>query len=228
MSWSDRREAVREDAMLGWFNALMPKEQRFFDLFARHSEAVLAGAEALRAMLEGGEAVSRHCQVVMDREHDADNVTREVLIAVRRTFITPIDRGAIRDLITAMDNTIDQMQKAAKTIILFEVRTFTPQMKEMGDAIVKSAVLVGEAVPLLRSISAEAGRLASLTEQISAIEGRGDELHDVGLKELYQKCAHDNSMAFFIGHEIYDHLEKVVDRFDDVANELHGIVIEHV
>jgi predicted phosphate transport protein (TIGR00153 family) len=214
--------------MLGWFNALMPKEQRFFDLFAQHSEVVVAGAQALRAMLEGGDAVPHHCQTIMDRERDADNVTREVLIAVRRTFITPIDRGAIRNLITAMDNTIDQMQKTAKTIILFNVRTFTPQMKDMGDAIVKSAVLMREAVPLLRSITKEAGRLASLTEQISQIEERGDELHDAGLKELYQKCADANAMGFFIGHEIYDHLEKVVDRFDDVANRISGVVIDHV
>jgi predicted phosphate transport protein (TIGR00153 family) len=214
--------------MLSWFNALMPKEPRFFELFARHSEAVVAGAQALRAMLEGGDAVERHFQQVMDREHDADDVTREVLIAVRRTFITPFDRGAIRDLITSMDNTIDQMQKTAKTIMLFDVRTFSPQMKEMSDAIVKSAMLVREGVPLLRSITAEAAHLAALTEQISQIEGRADELHDAGLKDLYHSCVSGNPMAFFIGHEVYDHLEKVVDRFDDVANELHGIVIEHV
>src|SRR5262252_828237 len=116
--------------MLGWFQALMPKEERFFDLFAQHSKAVLAGAEALRCMLDGGDAVPRHFQTVMDREHDADNVTREVLIAVRRTFITPFDRGAIRNLITSMDNAIDQMQKTAKAIMLFDVRTFEPQMKD--------------------------------------------------------------------------------------------------
>ena len=68
--------------MLRWFHALMPKEERFFDLFARHSEAVVAGAVALRAMLEGGDGIAGNYQVVMDREHDADNVTREVLIAV--------------------------------------------------------------------------------------------------------------------------------------------------
>ena len=88
--------------MLRWFHALMPKEERFFELFARHSDAVLAGAQALRAMMEGGEAISANCKTVMDREHDADNATREVLIAVRRTFITPFDRGSIRDLITAI------------------------------------------------------------------------------------------------------------------------------
>ena len=87
--------------MLQWFRALLPREERFFELFVAHSEAVLGGAEALRAMLEGGDAdCQRNYQIVMDREHDADNVTREVLIAVRRTFITPFDRGNIKDLIT--------------------------------------------------------------------------------------------------------------------------------
>jgi predicted phosphate transport protein (TIGR00153 family) len=213
--------------MMRWFHALMPKEERYFELFARHSQAVLAGAEALRAMMEGGDAVARNCQTVMDREHDADNATREVLIAVRRSFITPFDRGSIRDLITAMDNAIDQMQKTAKTAILFDVTAFTPQMKDMGDAIVKSAQLVQEAVPLLNKISTHAVRISTLTEQLSALEGRADELHDVGMKTLYQSTKSD-PMAFFVGNEVYDHLEKVVDRFDDVANVMHGIVIEHV
>jgi uncharacterized protein len=210
--------------MLRWFHALMPKEERFFDLFARHSEAVLGGAQALRAMMEGGEAVASNCQTVMDREHDADDATREVL----RTFITPFDRGSIRDLITAMDNSIDQMQKTAKTVALFDVKTFTPKMKQMGDAIVKSAELVQEAVPLLGSLTKEATRLSALTEQISQLEGRADELHDEGLRALYRDYAKSDPMAFFIGNEVYDHLEKVVDRFDDVANVMHGIVIEHV
>ena len=214
--------------MLRWFHALMPKEERFFELFSRHSDAVLGGAQALRAMLDGGEAVKRNCQTVMDREHDADDVTREVLIAVRRTFITPFDRGNIRDLITSMDNSIDQMQKTAKSIILFDVIEFTPQMRDMADAIVKCATLVKEAVPLLQSISAEAVHISDLTAQISALEGRADEIHDQGMRELYQKNVGGSGLAFFVGNEIYDHLEKVVDRFDDVANVMHGIVIEHV
>jgi len=214
--------------MLRWFHALMPKEERFFELFAQHSRAVVAGAEALRGMLEGGDAIARNYQVVMDREHDADDATREVLIAVRRTFITPFDRGNIRDLITAMDNSIDQMQKTAKTIQLFEVKDFTPQMKDMADTVVKCAALVREAIPKLSAISNQAVQISSLTEQISALEGRADELHDLGLKALYQANVGKSGLEFYIGNEIYDHLEKVVDRFDDVANVLHGIVIEHV
>ena len=215
--------------MLRWFHALMPKEERFFDLFAQHSRAVVAGAVALRGMLEGGEAIARNYQAVMDREHDADDVTRDVLIAVRRTFITPFDRGNIRDLITSMDNAIDQMQKTAKAIMLFDVAQFTPQMKEMADAIVKCAELVQEGVPLLKSISSEAGHISELTAQISALEGRADEMHDKGLHDLYRaNAAGGNGLAFFVGNEVYDHLEKVVDRFDDVANVMHGIVIEPV
>ena len=215
--------------MLRWFHALMPKEERFFDLFAQHSRAVVAGAEALRAMLEGGDAITQNYQIVMDREHDADDATREVLIAVRRTFITPFDRGNIRDLITSMDNSIDQMQKTAKSIKLFDVTAFTEQQRSMADAIVKCALLVQEGVPLLQSISAEAGRISSITEQISALEGRADDLHDSGLHELYRaNAAGGKALEFFVGNEVYDHLEKVVDRFDDVANVMHGIVIEHV
>jgi predicted phosphate transport protein (TIGR00153 family) len=212
-----------------WFRALMPREERFFDLFARHSEVVVAGAKALRAMLEGGDAVTRHCKSVMDREHDADNITRDVLIAVRRTFITPFDRGDIKNLITAMDNSIDQMQKTAKTIMLFEQRSFTQQQRDMGDVIVNAADLVREAIPLLSSINTNVRRISTLTEQISQIEGRADELHDAGLQELYRaNLAPSNAMGFFVGIEIYDHLEKVADRFDDVANEIHGIVLENV
>ncbi len=214
--------------MLRWFHALMPKEERFFELFAQHSKVLVAGAEALRALLEGGDAVAHNYQLVMDREQDADNITREVLIAVRRTFITPFDRGNIRDLITAMDNSIDQMQKTAKAVMVFDLRVFTPEMREMGDAIRTCAVLVEEAMPCLRSISAEAARLSRITEEISRIEGQADELHDRGLKNLFQKHGKSDPMAFFTGNEVYDHLEKVVDRFDDVANVIHGTVIEHV
>jgi uncharacterized protein Yka (UPF0111/DUF47 family) len=213
--------------MLRWFQALLPKEDRFFDLFGQHAKILVAGADALRALLEGGEAVPRNYQLVMDREQVADNVTREILIAVRRTFITPIDRGNIQDLITAMDNSIDQMQKTAKAVMVFEMRSFTPQMKEMADAIRACAGLVDQAIPCLSSISSHAARLSKLAEEISRIEGQADELHDRGLRELFQRSKSD-PMAFITGNEVYDHLEKVVDRFDDVANVLQGTVIEHV
>ena len=214
--------------MLGWFQALLPKEERFFELFAGHSRTVVAGAKALRAMLDGGDNVAKYYREVMERESEADNFTRDILIATRRTFITPFDRGDIKDLITSMDNAIDQMQKTAKAVMIFNLRSFTPQMREMGDTIVQCALLVEEAIPLLRRISGEATRLSKISEKISKLEGAADDMHDRGLKELYEKHGSSDPMGYITGNEVYDHLEKVVDRFDDVANEIHGVVIDHV
>src|SRR5262249_14016944 len=163
--------------MLGWFQALLPRDERFFELFARHAQTIVAGAEALRRMLEGGEAVTQCCQAVIAREREADQITREVMIAVRRTFITPFDRGDIKDLITSMDDTIDQMQTAAKVVTVFDVRTFTPRMREIGDAIVASAALVAEAMPLLESISDRVARLSAISEELGQLEGRTEDIH---------------------------------------------------
>src|SRR5712691_2646085 len=149
--------------MLGWFRALMPKEERFFDLFVRHAEVTLAGAEALRILLKGGDDVLQCCREITKRENEADEITREVLTALRRTFITPLDRGDIKDLITSMDDAIDQMNKTAKVIRLFEIRSFEPAMQEMGEIIVSAANISMEAVPLLRSIGKQSGRLNVLT-----------------------------------------------------------------
>lgn len=214
--------------MLGWFRKLLPREERFFDLFARHSQAVVQGAEALEAMLRGGEETPVYCQRVNQFENDADQITREVLMAVRRTFITPFDRGDIKNLITAMDDAIDQMQQTSKAVMLFEVRSFEPPMREIGSILVQCANLVGRALPLMQSMGENVTTLTALTEEITRLEGRVDDLNDIGLKELFVKHRDGNAMDFVVGAEIYKHLEKVADRFDDVANEINSIVIEQV
>ncbi|MCD0419970.1 MAG: DUF47 domain-containing protein [Rhodopseudomonas sp.] len=214
--------------MLRYFRAFLPKEERFFDLFAQHTHTVVQGAQALQDMLRGGDETLVHCQRVSHFESEADNVTREVLTAVRRTFITPFDRVDIKNLITSMDDAIDQMQQTAKAVILFEVREFEPPMREIGALLVESANLVGRAVPLMQSIGPNLQMLTAMTEEITKLEGRVDDLHDIGLKELFLKHRHANTMDYIVGAEIYDHLEKVADRFDDVANEINSIVIEQV
>ena len=213
--------------MMGWFRRLMPREDRFFDLFARHAETLVAGAQALQKLLAGDDIEAR-CKEIMALEASADAITGEVMLAVRRSFITPFDRGDIKDLIQSMDDAIDMMRKTVKTVTLFEQRSFDPLMQEMALVIVEAARLTAEAVPLLVQASANSRRLSELTEEITRIEERSDELYDRGLKELFKKHARSDAMAYLIGSEIYGELEKVVDRFEDVANEISGIVIENV
>jgi predicted phosphate transport protein (TIGR00153 family) len=218
--------------MLGWFQALMPKEERFFPLFEKHAAIVVAGAEALRGLLQGGATVEAYCKQIFQREAEADDVTREVLLAVRRTFITPFDRTDIQDLISSMDDAIDQMNKTAKTIVLFEVHDFEPQMQQMSDVILQSSQLVLEAVPLLSSIGSNAARLNALTTKIITVEEEADDIYNRGLKALFLASRAENNqgsaMKFVVGSELYDHLEKVVDRFEDVANEINSIVVDQL
>jgi predicted phosphate transport protein (TIGR00153 family) len=220
-----------EAMMLGWFQALMPKEERFFELFEQHATIVVAGAEALRGLLQGGDTIEHFCRLVFEREAEADEVNRAVLTAVRRTFITPFDRSDIQDLVTSMDDAIDQMNKTAKTITLYEVRSFDPHMQQMGEIILEAARLLLEAVPLLRSIGSNSERLHGLTEKIIQVEERADQLYDQGRKALFitaRQAGKGDAMTFIIGGEIYDHLEKVVDRFEDVSNEINALVTDHL
>jgi predicted phosphate transport protein (TIGR00153 family) len=226
----------RDSRMLAWFRALMPREERFFDLFEKHARIVVAGAEALRGLLQGGDNTVRYCQEIYQRESEADDVTREVMTAVRRAFVTPFDRTDIQHLISSMDDAIDQMNKTAKTIVLFEVRSFEPQMRQMSEIILEAARLVLEAVPLLGSISANAARLNALTTRIISIEERADDIYNQGLKALFlanresdgKDGGQANAMRFIVGSELYDHLEKIVDRFEDVSNELSSIVVDQL
>jgi uncharacterized protein len=214
--------------VLGWFHAIMPKEDRFFDLFEAHAKTLVDGAGALRRVLDGGEAVPEWCARIMQHEHEADDVARDVLLAVRRSFITPFDRSDIRGLANSLDDSVDQMQKTAKAIQLFEVRTFEPGMRELGDLIVECGGLVQSAVGLLPKMRRNVARLNELTEQITRLESRSDDIYDAGMKALFKAQNGGDAMGFIIGSEIYDHLEKVVDRFEDVANRINGILVEHL
>ncbi|MFD1704596.1 DUF47 domain-containing protein [Methylopila henanensis] len=214
--------------MLTFFRRLMPKEDRFFELFEQHSKILVSGAAAFQKMLEGGDGVPAHAAEVVRQENLADEVAREVQQALRRSFVTPFDRADIAELIQAMDDSIDEMNKVVKAVTLYELRTFDPIMQEIGVTIVEAARLTAEAIPLLSSLGRDADRLVVLAETIIAIENRSDDLHDQGVKELFRTVGQTDPMAYIIGREIYDGLEDVVDRFEDVAKKISGVVVENV
>ena len=205
----------------------MPREEKFFGQFNAHARTLVDGAVALRDLLEGGPGVAEACNRIIRHENEADAIAREVLLGVRRSFITPFDRVDIKELINQLDDAIDQMQKTAKAITLFEVAEFEPQMREMGDIILIAAQKTVQAVGLLSALRQNASQLHAFAEEITQWEEKADQVHDQGLKALFLRCRGGDAMGFIVGREIYSHLEKVVDRFEDVANRVSGIVIEH-
>jgi uncharacterized protein len=212
--------------MFSWFQILMPQENRFFELFNAHAATIVKGSEALRELLKGGPGVKAACAKVFEFENQADIITQDVLLLTRRSFITPFDRSDIKDLITSLDDAIDQMKKTAKTILLFEVDAFEPHMEQMGEVIVQTAKLTVDAVALLQTLRQHAHKANEVTEAIIRLEESADDLNNQGVKALYLKHRNGNAMDYIIGNDIYNHLERVMDRFEDVANGISGIAIE--
>ncbi len=213
--------------MFAWFQRLLPKTGGFFELFEAHALSVVAAADATGRLFQGGSKAADHIREIHERESDADEIMRTVLKTVRQTFLTPFDRSAITSLVAAMDNAIDEMQAAASAVELYEVRDFAPQMRDMAAIAVDAARLVAEAMPLLRDVSRNGVRLHELTERLVRMEGHADEIHAAGLKHAFQAHRDGKAIDFIVHREVYKHLERIVDAFEDVANEIDGIVIDH-
>ncbi len=214
--------------MFDWFHRLMPREEKFFDYFERHAQTLVEGSRALRDLLEPGADIAACAARINKHEDAADDITREVMLAVRRTFITPFDRSDIQDLTASMDDAIDQMKRTAKAVLMFEMTAFEPPMREMAEHIVKAADLTLEMISALRDMKKHSSRLMAMTVKITRLEEASDDIHDAGIKQLFLAHRGADPMAYLVGSEIYGDLEKVTDRFEDVANRVNSIVIEHL
>jgi uncharacterized protein Yka (UPF0111/DUF47 family) len=212
--------------MFAWFQRLLPRKGDFFGMFEAHAATLVEASKALKRLADDGASTGEILQVIRDREHEADEVIRQVLTEVRKTFLAPFDRGAITSLIVAMDDTIDEMLAAARAIDLYQLQELQPEMKQIVDLIAEAAQVTAKAVPLLRKVSANGATLHQLTGRVVALEGQADEVHAQGLKRSFETARQD-TLQFAVSREVFKNLEKVMDAFEDVANEIDGIVIDH-
>ena len=212
--------------MFGWFQRLLPRTGNFFEMFENHAAVILDAADGMVKLLENPRD-KQYVRAIVEREHDADEINRTVLQTVRKTFLTPFDRGAITSLIGAMDDTVDEMQATATAIDLYEVETIAEEMKAMGAIIAEAAKVTAEAIPLLRDLGKNAIRLHVLTERLVRMESEADMIHAAGLKRALLEHGTSNTLQFVVSREVYKHLERITDAFEDVADQIDGIVIEH-
>ena len=161
--------------MFNWFQSLLPRTSDFFGMFEAHAATLVAAAGALTSWSTGDPPPQDQIAEIDRREHEADDIIRQVLRTVRQTFLTPFDRGAITSLIGAMDDAIDEMQDTARAIALYEVRDFEPEMKRMVKIIVEAAGLTAQAMPMLRDISRNGARIHDLTEKLVQLESDADD-----------------------------------------------------
>ena len=203
---------------------LMPREGRFFELFNAHAERIVEGGQELAAMLGSFDQLDVHAQRIDAAERAADKITHEAITLLHRTFITPFDRDQIHQLITSMDDILDLIQDVAESVLLYDLRRITPEAKQLGDICLMSCGRVRTAVGLLTNVKRAEAILKSCQE-IDQLESDADRVMRSGVSKLFRE---ENDIKQVIKMRmIYDLLETVTDRCEDVANIIEGIVLEN-
>ena len=203
---------------------LMPREGKFFDLFNAHAERIVEGARELNAMIGTFKELDAHAQRIDAAERAADKITHECITLLHRTFITPFDREQIHTLITTMDDILDLIQDVAESVALYDLRSVTPEAKQLAEICQTCCDRVQTTVGLLTDVrSPEA--ILKCCEEIDRLESDADRVMRGALSKLFRE---ENDLKQVMKlRVIYDLLETITDRCEDVANVVEGIVLEN-
>jgi hypothetical protein len=212
------------------FGKLLPREGNFFELFNQHAAHIVAASHAFALLVKNyndPELREKHNQEVDVAESAADSITREVNRLLHTTFITPIDREQIHSLINTMDDVADLMQDAAETMALYDVRRMTTEIERLTDLCVKSAERLKSAVALLHDIgNAETAAAALKTcEEIDQLESDADRVMRAAMSKLFREEPDVREVIKL--KAIYELLETVTDKCDDVAKLIEGVILEN-
>ena len=212
------------------FAKLLPREGSFFELFNQHAQFILTAARAFGHLIEHYEdeaLCKQYADEVDAAERAADRVTHEVNRLIHTTFITPIDREQIHRLINLMDDVADLLQDAAETMHLYDVRRVTPEINELTNLSTRCCEQVAHAVSLLGSIGQTSGAEAALKacEEIDRLESEADRVLRAAMSKLFRQEQDVRELIKL--KAIYELLETVTDKCEDVANQLEGVVLEN-
>jgi hypothetical protein len=213
---------------LPMFSRLMPKEGKFFELFNAHAELIVQGGRQLTVLVaelnQGPETLARHTQVIDDIERRADKITHDTIALLHTTFNTPLDRDEIHSLIVRMDDILDLIQDFAESMYLYDVRKLTPEACHLADLSASCCERVRSAVILLNNMD-HAKAILKTCEEIDQLESDADRAMRTGITKLFRDQVDTRELIKLKG--IYELLETVTDRCEDVANIIEGIVLEN-
>ncbi|MCC7487053.1 MAG: DUF47 domain-containing protein [Burkholderiales bacterium] len=206
------------------FAKLIPREGRFFDLFNSHAAQIVEGSHALRELIMHPEAAQERAGRIDAAERSADKITHETIALLHRTFITPIDRDQIHQLINTMDDVLDLIQDVAESMVLYDIRQTTPEAHELARICEMSCDRLRTVVGLLSDLR-ESATIMKTCEEIDRLESDADRVLRAAISRLFRDEADVKQLIKL--RTIYELLELVTDRAEDVANIVEGIVIEH-
>jgi predicted phosphate transport protein (TIGR00153 family) len=171
-----------------------------------------------------------HVATIREIEMAADAVARRIFIGANRTFNAPIDREDILGLAHVLDDCVDLIEDTAKGIQRYGVREFPAEMRAMADAVVEAAGVLQKVMPFLDSVAKDHKAISALCERVGEIEGRADASFDLGLTRLRAqlRAGEVDTIGYIDRKELYELIEDVVDKCDDVANAIQSITAKHV
>lgn len=205
------------------FQRFMPREGRFFQYFDEHAEQIVLGAEQLVELMKDVRQLDERKRNIENIEHRADKITAATMDLLHHTFITPIDRDEIHQLIGRMDDILDLMEDVSQCMFLYDIKAVTAEAVQLADLCLTSAQKVKQAVSEVKDLK-HSKHILELCKDIDRLEGDSDRVMRAAMAKLFRE--ETDAMQVLKMKEIYQLLESVTDRCQDVANIIEGIVVE--
>ncbi|MES2181987.1 MAG: DUF47 family protein [Pseudomonadota bacterium] len=207
--------------------AISPRNESYFLLFNNLANCAVKGSKVLAMMsaVNDPEKFNQHFEEICKIESEADEYTKEILLSLHKTFITPFDRREIRELAMALDDIIDYMEDIPQSAKIYGHSNFTPEMVALGQILLRASEKVRDAVSMLSDMK-NAERILRTCEEISVIEGEADVVMRAGMHRLFAE--ESDARTLIRSKELYDLFEEAVDSCEDVADVIHGVVLERI
>jgi uncharacterized protein len=204
---------------------LIPRDERFFDLFAEIAKRLTTSARLLNQLLSEPEKLEHYVAAIKTVEHEADNITHEVNSKLDTSFVTPLDREDIHSLATRLDNVVDLIDGTARRVQMFHIVEVRPPARRLSEVLVKATDCIAAAVGEMKQRKLVRKVIADNAREIKALEEQGDAIYHEAVGALFRNGA--DALEVMKWKDVYDHLENALDECEDVANALESISLKN-
>jgi len=204
------------------FNFL-PKETKFFEMFERSAQNLLKAAHILKDLSGDFTSLADNAAKLERLEHDSDQITHEIMEKLNKTFITPIDREDIHELTAALDDVMDFIEAATERMVLYKIKSTTPEMKQIADVILRQAEEINKVMPKLKDL--KHAHVMEHCIEINRLENEGDRILREAVAKLFDNRT--DPLEVIKWRDVYDYLETATDKCEDVAVIIEGICLKH-
>jgi uncharacterized protein Yka (UPF0111/DUF47 family) len=204
--------------------SIIPRNVAFFDLLDKAGQVIVKAAETYAELARDYAHREEHVARIRQLEHDGDEIAHRTFDRLDQTFVTPFDHEDIETLMVRMDDVVDEIDAAAKRLTLYKIPEPTPAFIKQTDVLLKACRLTNQAVARLRNLKKPNGLHEKLVE-IHYLENVGDENNHAALAELFDRGG--DPLLVMKWKEIYELTERAIDRCEDIANIIRGIVLKH-